>query len=88
MKKLKMKREKKEFHTFPLYEQDLTKELWYALLELGTKITIEPEVIGETGSKELMIHMGVLVTQDEWDKLNRKLGKLGFDELPETEEKD
>lgn len=86
MKKLKMKREKKEFHTFSLYEQDLTKELWYALLGLGTKITIEPEVIGETGNKELKIHMGVLVTQDEWDKLNRKLGKLGFDELPETEE--
>jgi hypothetical protein len=84
----KQKKEKKEFHTFPMYEQDLTKELWYALLELGTKLTFEPEVIGETGNKELMVNIGVLVTQGEWDKLNRKLGKLGFDELPETENKD
>lgn len=71
----------RKIHTFPLLEKDLTKEVWMALHSVGTPVTFEQDVLEHDGVKEISYDVSVLTTQDEWDRMNRRLGKLGIDEI-------
>lgn len=68
-------------HEFPMLEKDLTKEVWMALHSVGTPVTFEQDVTENDGVKEICYNVSIPASQDEWDKLNRRLGKLGVDEI-------
>lgn len=68
-------------HSLMMLEADLTKDTWVALNSFGSPVTFEQKVIEHEGHKEISYQITLLLSQDEWDSLNRKLGKLGIDEI-------
>lgn len=75
----------RKIHSFPMLEKDLTKETWLALFSVGTKVAFDQNVIEHDGGvKEIAYTIEIPCTQEEWDSLNRKLGKLGIDEIHEA----
>lgn len=82
--KITKKPEKRVIHEIPILEKDLTKDVWMALFSVGTPVTFRQDVTETNGAKEIMYYVEALVNQSEWDKLNRKLGALGIDEIQTT----
>lgn len=79
---------KREVHSFPMYEKDLSKEVWMELHRFGAPVTFKEDVRESKGEKWIEYEISIPLTQDEWDRLNRRLGKLGIDEYSNEDEED
>jgi len=77
-KEKKVKRVKREKHSFWLFEDEYTSDVRDALLDIGTPVTFEKNVKETSDGKLFKYDITVLATNMEWDLLNRRLGALGF----------
>ena len=72
---------KKKNHRFSLLETDvLNKEVWLTLFGAGVPVTFLQDVIErQPGAKEIIYRINLLLTDEQWDVMNRKFGSLGID---------
>ncbi len=77
------KPEIKRNHRFSLLETDvLNKEVWLVIFGAGVPATFDQDVIErQPGAKEIIYKINVLLTDEQWDIMNRKFGSLGIDVL-------
>lgn len=74
---------KKKIHRFSLLETDvLNKEVWLTLFGAGVPVTFFQDVMErQPGAKEIIYRINLLLTDEQWDVMNRKFGALGIDVL-------
>ena len=82
------KNNKKETHEIPIFEKDLNKEVWMALFDFGVPVTFEEDVKKHDDTKEIIYNVRITLTRKEWDKLNRRLGALGINEMTDDEDEE
>ena len=70
---------KRKNHSLDLPKLAVDTDVLDALHAFGTPVTTTEYVTGDETSEELWYHISVLAADDEWDSINRKLGKLGID---------
>lgn len=68
-------------------EDSMVNETWNAFHSIGVPVTYfeyVEETDGAGGAADtIMYRVSLEASQEEWDKLNRKLGALGIIEAPE-----
>lgn len=71
----------KKNHKFSLTEKDvLNKEVWLVLFGAGVPVTFDQDVIEPTaGVKEIIYKINAIMTDSQWDVMNRHFGSLGID---------
>ena len=70
---------KRKNHGLDLPKTAVDADVLDALHAFGTPVTTTEYVTGDETNEELWYHISVLAADDEWDSINRKLGKLGID---------
>lgn len=70
---------KRRNHSLDLPKQAVDSDVLDAFHMFGTPVTTTEYVTGDEDTEELWYHISVLAADDEWDVINRKLGKLGVD---------
>lgn len=69
-------------------EDSMVNETWSAFHGIGQPVTyFEYVEEPDGGSKRFMYRVTLEATQDEWDRLNRRLGALGISEAPASDNK-
>lgn len=69
-------------------EDSMVNETWTAFHGIGQPVTyFEYVEEPDQGAKRFMYRVTLEATQDEWDRLNRRLGALGISEVPTDEKK-
>lgn len=73
----------KKNHKFSLLETDvLNKEVWLVIFGADVPVTFDQDVIErQPGAKEIIYKINALLTDEQWDVMNRKFGALGIDVL-------
>ena len=73
----------KRNHRFSLLETDvLNKEVWLVIFGAGVPVTFDQDVIErQPGAKGIIYKINALLTDEQWDVMNRKFGSLGIDVL-------